>query len=395
MRFFRCVHIRIVSPEPEKVLSAMAQQGISIMDAVYLDSLTVNIRIYKAHYQCAKRLLEHKDIHFKVIKKTGYLWCVISAVKRPVMITGLILFFSVTILLPNRILFFDVSGNSKLPEKQILYYATQSGMRFLSKSAVVRSEIVKNQLLSSLPQLQWVGITTSGCCATIHVQERSDFNISEKMNHRASDIIAACEGVITNMTIYSGTPLVSIGQAVASGDILVSGYVDYGQVWKICDVNAEIFAYTEKNATFTAITPKQRVGEALKSHTCYKIQLGKKVINLCNHSRISDASCVKMYLDNYLYLPGHFRLPISISKEIYIQYQVKTIDKLLESIPEWLPAYSIDYIEQQLVAGEILGTKHQWECAGDSGQLTTVYNCHEMIGRLKYEKNVVEDAEDN
>ena len=119
MRFFRCVHIRIVSPEPEKVLSAMAQQGISIMDAVYLDSLTVNIRIYKAHYQCAKRLLEHKDIHFKVIKKTGYLWCVISAVKRPVMITGLILFFSVTILLPNRILFFDVSGNSKLPEKQL------------------------------------------------------------------------------------------------------------------------------------------------------------------------------------------------------------------------------------------------------------------------------------
>ena len=38
--------------------------------------------------------------------------------------------------------------------------------------------------------------------------------------------------------------------------------------------------------------------------------IGKKVINLCNHSGIIDESCVRMYLEDYWSFPGGFQLPV-------------------------------------------------------------------------------------
>ena len=395
MYLFQYIQIRVVSPEPEKVLTKLTQRGVLVLDVVPIDLLTVSIRIYKRHYPIAEQLLDYDGISYKVINETGFLWRVASSLRRPILVMGLIFFFCVGIFLPNRILFFRVIGNSRIPERKILYYADQSGMHFFSKSAVVRSETIKNQLLSALPQLQWVGVTTSGCVATIHVREKSDADTQKNIVPVESNIVAACDGVITEMIIYSGTPQITVGQAVKGGDLLVSGYTDIGQVMKLSNANAEIFAYTSRNTIFKGVYPEQARGEFTGKHTCYKLKLGKKVINLCNHSRISDVSCGKMYSDNYCYLPGAFRLPISLIRETYVYCELESIDMLPERFSSWLPSYAREYMQRQLVAGEILLEKQQWVFTADSGQLNAMFSCHEMIGRLKYEENVIQNAEDN
>ena len=394
MAFVRYLHIRFLSPEPERILTVLAQNGLLILDTKWKDSLTIYIRIRRNQYSLAKQIFEAEQICFHIIRKTGFLWKAVTVMKRPVLLAGMILFLAVAVFLPNRILFFNVSGNNMIPDEQILYYAQLSGMGFFSRAAVVRSENVKNQLLSMIPQLQWVGVTTSGCCATIHVYERSDTDAAPGTDLPVSDIISDCEGVITQMTVYSGTPQVSVGQAVAGGDVLVSGYIDYGQIRKVCAASAEVFAHTKRNGVFITLNPSKREGEET-THTCYKVQIGKKVINLCNHSRISNTSCVKMYSVGEWFLSGGYQLPVSVIKQTYSFYQSELAVTPQKTIPDWLPAYACEYMQERMVAGEILRKHMQWEHCDGRGQLTVNYNCHEMIGRSNYEEITVGDAEDN
>ena len=395
MQLFRCVQIRITAADPARILSLLAENNISIHNTVVRDLLTVDICINEFHYPTAERLFISNDIRYIVTGKPGILWCVRYFIKRPVLVVGLLIFLITAITLPNRILFFRVTGNQQIPSDQILCHADEAGMKFLSKSSLVRSENIKNQLLTRIPQLQWVGITTSGCVATIHVRERSDWDETNSIRGASSTIVAACDGIVSDLIIHSGTPLVHIGQLVNSGDILVSGYTNFGQTIKVGNANAEAFAYTKRNFLSYTIKPILKHGKKGGRYICYKLKLGKKVINLCNHSRISDASCVKMYECNYCYFPGGFRLPIAFIKETWIEYQVDPVTALPDTVPQWLPVYMRNYLQDQTIAARILQESYQWEFAGDYGQLSTIYSCHEMIGRLKYEENIIKDAEDN
>ena len=89
---------------------------------------------------------------------------------RPVLLAGLGILFLLAMYLPSRVLFIRVEGNMQIPDRQILAAAEECGIRFGASRREVRSEKVKNALLSSVPQLQWAGVNTAGCVATISVR---------------------------------------------------------------------------------------------------------------------------------------------------------------------------------------------------------------------------------
>ena len=50
--------------------------------------------------------------------------------------------------------------------------------------------------------------------------------IEKKKEETAHDIVAADDGLITEMITRSGTPAVTVGTPVKKGDVLVNGYVE-------------------------------------------------------------------------------------------------------------------------------------------------------------------------
>ena len=97
-----------------------------------------------------------------------------------------------------------------------------------------------------------------------------------------------------------------------------------------------------------------------------------------------DACCVKMYLEDYWTLPGGFHLPVSIIKISHSYYE--TEQTIAESTPStWLPEYARNYLQSQMVSGEIVREELLWSKGEELDTLTGIYACHEMIGREKYE----------
>ena len=135
---------------------------------------------------------------------------------RPVLLGGMGLLLAASLYLPSRVLFIRVEGNSVVDTREILAAAEACGIRFGASRREVRSEKVKNNLLEKVPDLQWAGVNTAGCVATISVRERQ-ITAEEQAEEAVTHLVAARDGYIVSTTVTQGTPLVQVGQTVRAG----------------------------------------------------------------------------------------------------------------------------------------------------------------------------------
>ena len=393
MRLGREVRLRIVAADPVRMLAKLVDGNIEPRDLEWIDELTVEMRIPYSALSGARTVMHENGADYRITAKEGFLWQMMGLVTRPVMLIGLAVILLLAVILPKRVLFVRILGNETVAEKQILEYVRESGLRFGVKASYVRSENTKNYLLSQLPQLQWVGVTTNGCIATVRVKERSLPDSAEDGGGTVTGIVAVCDGVITDLTVESGNPLITVGQSVKAGDILISGYTDCGRVVTVSKAAGEVYAHTLREITLVTHNSRLVRGYKTDEHRCYQLFIGKKVINLCNDSGIHDSTCVKMYSEYCLVLPGGFRLPVSVVKQTCAAYDLQT--ETVQEATDWADDYARKYLLKKIVAGQILEGAAQDNRNESCGEFRYIYACHEMIGQLKYEEIVEQYAEDN
>jgi hypothetical protein len=116
----------------------------------------------------------------------------------------------------------------------------------------------------------------------------------------------------------------------------------------------------------------------------FSLLIGKKRINLYFGSGILDASCVKIYEESYITLPGGFQLPIAFVTESWIPSQTETVDTDGEELSD----AAKDYLLGEMTAGTILNAKEEIEQGDGRWILSGRYACTELIGQLREEEIV-------
>lgn len=376
------IQLELTCADPELLLQDITAAGVEVYGIERLSDLTLHLTISRKHRSTLGKLSEKYGAKERVLRRSGLYWSAIAAIQRPILLLGIALVLGFCLLLPTRILFIHVKGNTCVPTRKILYAAQDCGIGFGASRRDVRSEKVKNTLLSSLPELEWVGVNTAGCVAEISVRERAEPETPE--DHPAvSHIIAVRDGYLLSMTVTSGNPLCMPGQYVKKGQVLVSGYTDCGIYIQATSSEAEILAQTNRH--LEVIAPSEgilRYSETGRKHKL-SILIGKKRINLWNGSGILDSSCGRIYKERYLTLPGGFQLPLALCVEEYIFYSVQPASV---SIRDDLSSFAQGYLTQQMTAGTVLSKEEQLREENGVVHLLGDYICQEMIGRVKQEQ---------
>ena len=375
------VEADLVSGDPGGILSAMAAEGIKLAHVRYLDDLTVRIQVTPKAWEAVKKLSEKRGVSAKLVKRGGLYWKVCSFLHRPVLLCGLCFLLILMMFLPGRILFLQVSGNEKIPSRQILEAAESCGLRFFASRGEIRSEQVKNALLEAIPQLQWAGVTTRGCVANISVRERPAPSTHQE-KYTVSSIVAARDGVIDSCTASEGNLLCKPGDAVKKSQLLISGYTDCGTHLKAVKAEGEVYAMTKRQ--IQAVSPLQSLsrGELQWKKSSVSLILGKKRINLWKGSGICPATCGRMYEEYYITLPGGFQLPVALAVE-----RVYSWETGLSTGPEReLSAFAREYLLSQMIAGEIFSGSEETLVDNGLCSFSGSYVCREMIGREKQEQ---------
>lgn len=387
------VVVEIISAEIPSLLNWTNAAGITLRNIKYIDDLTVCVTIRKQDYLKLISVTEKNGAKAKVKRIYGFFAQVNRLVNRPILLVFALFLFLMSCYIPSRVFFLYVEGNSLVPEKYILEIAAECGIGFGAKRRMIRSEEMKNRLLERIPQLQWAGINTSGCTAVISVREKTQSEEKNCINYKVSSIVASIDGIIQSCTVQQGDALCRVGQAVRAGQTLVSGYTDCGIVTKATRANAEIKALTFRN--LEVVSPYSTAVKVSKQseRTKYSIRIGKKLIKLFKDSGNSGTSCGKIYSEEYIYLPGGFRLPVAIIKETEIHFDTGSGEIAVADTGEWLKEFSDKYLKQLMISGEIISADTEIISGEDIFSLRGSYACIEMIGQEKYEEFIPKDDE--
>ena len=377
--------LEITHSDPPSLISGFMNEGIVFCGIESVDDLTITVRIHAKNYEKAALYLDRIACNYRILRAPGKYRRFSGLLTRKILLIGLLLVVFLTIYIPSRILFVFVEGNETISSKYITECANACGIRFGASRELVRSEQMKNQLLEAIPQLQWAGITTSGCVAKIQVKEKEQVSIPTEQ-YDTGNIVADRDGIIYSCVVERGRPLCKPGQAIQKGQTLVSAYTDTGLGVTYSNVQAEIYALTQRS--LTAICPVNWNERQEKQHqqVRYSVRIGKKVIKLYNGSGISDTGCVKIYKEKSISLPGAFQLPLSIMQETIIPYDMTLSCRDTPDDFAWVSEYISTYLSEQMIAGRILHEYITDNSFDDVYLFCGKYACVEMIGKYKYEE---------
>ena len=377
--------VSVLSANPTAMLYALQNDGIILNNVKWVDDLTITFQIRRQDLKKLNHLADKNGADVKIIRRAGWYWRLVSCRKRPVLIAGLAIIMALMWYIPSRIFFFRVEGNQQIPTRLILEVVSDCGINFGASRQQVRSEKVKNALLEAVPQLQWAGINTAGCVATISVKERQ-MPIQKTESSGVSSIVAVRDGIIQELTVTRGSTECKVGQSVTEGQVLISGYTDCGLTVRAERAQGEIYASTSRQETFIMPLDWQKRGEKQAVSKKYSMIIGKKRINFYKDSGILDRECVKMYEENYVTLPGGFQLPILLITETSIFYENTVSSVSTDEGQARIMELADFYLRGQMVGGSILDRQERFSQSDGLLTLDGIYSCNEMIGREQIEE---------
>lgn len=388
------VAVKIICAEPAFAISNLTQCGIVIQNSRILDAFSVTIHIHRQDLNLLRGVCRKKGYDLQIQRYHGLYYATKRLLKRPVLTAGFVILLLLSIYLPTRILFFEVDGNETVPAALILEKASACGIRFGASRSDVRSERMKNALLEAIPQLQWAGINTNGCVATISVRERAPAEAVEQTGG-VSSIIAAMDGQISSITVTRGSPKCAEGQSVKMGDVLISGYTDCGISVRAERAKGEVYARTERQMEGVIPALSEMRGDLLRREKKYSVIIGKNRINLYFNSGISHPECVRMYEQRYMTLPGGFQLPILIVTETVYYYQTD-IGCLDETQAQRILSETLrELVSREMIAGAILSCQETIDGSDEVWKLYCSYCCEEMIGKESKEEILIPNGNTN
>ena len=378
------LELELLTADPVGALAAFAQIPLTRVSPD--GELILRFQISRRDYPLAAALARRRGERLRILRRRGIYWRVRALAARPVLVVGLLLLLGLTLFLPTRILFFRVEGNVSVPTRQILSAAADSGLFFGVSRRSVRSERIKNRLISAIPQLKWVGVNTQGCVATIRVAEAQQPVPMEPEGTGASSLVASRDGILASLTATRGTPLCQPGQAVTRGQVLISGYTDCGLCVLVQSAQGEAMAYTSRS--LTVLTPENQLekGSNAKIFRRWSLIFGKKRIKLWFGSGIPDRECGRIYEEYPLTLPGGYVLPVCLAVDVYTQSPLEAVPLGRTAAAFRLRRFSRDYLRETMIAGSIQTAAETVSLSGGAYALSGSYSCLESIGVSRQER---------
>lgn len=381
--FDNTVQIRMICADIPYAFRRFMADNIAIYEVVSESDLSVVFSVNHRDISKVIKIMHILGADFEVLHQWGIGWVLYQLRCRSLLIACLIVFVIFTVWIPSRIFFIRVQGNQRVSEQSIIQCAESIGLKFGCKRSEIRSETMKNYLIETIPEIDWIGITSSGCVATIEVRENTENSKDTESN--AGSMVALCDGIVKSVTVMKGNALCKPGQVVQKGEVLISGYEDCGLIIKHNGAKGEIIADTFRFVQMKTPRNLLKKQKCIEVKRMISIRMGKKFINFVKDSGISPAGCDKMYSEKYLTLPGGFELPIGVIQERYSYCETDHVS-LPEDSYSWLTDSAKYYLNTQMMAGEILRENNRTDCIDHTIIFRGEYFCTEQIGKYKFEE---------
>lgn len=219
-----------------------------------------------------------------------------------------------------------IEGNEQMSLREVREELTAAGLYVGLPLSELDAGQMAIQIQLASERLSWVSINMNGTVAYVEIRERTPTPPTEPL--APSNLIARHEGIVEELEIYRGVPVVKAGQAVREGELLVSGLYDSQSVgWRVTRAAGKVMARTEH--VFEVDIPLKYEEKEYDDTPIVKKTLifFEKEIKLFKNSGILGTTCDKIEdIDGCMVGEG-VSLPVSVRTEYCFPYRYRSLTR--------------------------------------------------------------------
>lgn len=372
--------LRLTGASPERCLNALTRAGVEFWGIAKEDELHLLVSVLPRDVRRAEHIAKRAMCEVECLYTRGLRNDLAKLLRRPMLTLGLTAAVLLSFFLQSFVWVIEVRGNETVHTQTVLRALEEEGIHCGAWAADIAYKQVRHPLLNRLPQLSWIAVNRSGGKLTVLVTERRNA-VSEKPDYLAAHIVAARDGVLTEVNVSEGVRLCAVGDTVRAGQVLVSGIEDYGVYLRAVCAQAEIYGQTWHK--MTVVMPSKTVQKRYtgREWTRTTLTVGRKRIKICGNSGILGINCDKMISVKKLTLPG-YSFPVTLETEIYREYEPVECAVNAAYAEKTLSAAYERLTLEATVAGRIVSTESTLHESGGLYVLTAESTCTEMLARL-------------
>ena len=364
---------------PLRCLNALGEAGIEAKRAERADEFTLRLTLDERDYSPAAAIAARSQCELARISSRGGALLARRLRRRIALLTAAVVCFA---LLAAGSLFvweIDISGCESVTEGEVRRALASAGVAEGSFWPAWDADAVKNHLLLEIPELAWAGVSVSGSRAEVRVRERIE-RPELASDGAPGSITAAASGIIERMEVYEGAPAVSVGDAVAVGETLVSGEMA-SAVGDTRYVRARAAVTARTYVELTACAPL-KYGRLLEAdtHSRWSLIIGSGRVNFFRGSSQTPPGCGKIIEEYPLAWEGVFRLPVTLVRETVIEYSAQEAEEDPALLEQRLAEALQSRLERRLEGrGEALSVHFTARESGGALYVTLRAECREDI----------------
>ena len=166
-----------------------------------------------------------QNIDVQIVAYRGLPKLVKRLCARSGLVVGAVLALALIILSGLFVWDVQVSGNVEMTEGEVIEELRACGFGVGSYLPNLRVREIESRVLMASERIGWLSINTEGTVAHVQVIEHVSGEENASSQNPAN-LVALADGQIEYLELYRGNAVVTVGQAVKKGELLVSGLYD-------------------------------------------------------------------------------------------------------------------------------------------------------------------------
>lgn len=208
-------------------------------------------------YKHLHRIARENGGILKITKRHGIIFPLLKLRNRLGLLVGLFLFIIIVNFLGGFVWNIQITGNSKISDKDIYALLENNDFRIGSYWDNTDKDVLENIIMASFEECAWVHINQIGSLARVEIKEAvAKPKIVNQKGY--TNVKAKKDGIIVKTIVYNGWQNVKSGDSVTKGDLLISGIYENEKKKKNYFAHAKGICLAQVNESFNLTISRQQ-----------------------------------------------------------------------------------------------------------------------------------------
>lgn len=386
------VRVQVRGASIERFLNACARGGVALRRTQRVDFGELHATVSVRDFKRLRGVMGRTGCRVHILKRRGAPFVLYRLRGRYVLCAGFAALAALFVVLTSFVWVVEIHaqpGISTYVLRETLRQAgAYSGVPIRSVDETAIRQYVRDHMADTVDF-----VTVSRLGNVISIRAFGGDGDPKTLDDKAvTGVVAARDGLITDMRVTGGYPLVKKGDAVARGQPLVSavtppttlaglGHIGHGM--------ARVQARTTRSETAIRLLSRVQKQYTGKKKSQFALVFGERRLNLYLGGGLGPGACDKRVTVTRLAFGKGVALPLSLVRQDYIFYAPRAVTDAPEEMRPVMEEAALGRMQADMTDGRVERWSSDIEPLAGALRLTLRADCTEEIGREVSEEGAV------